>query len=205
MVSGFKVIVSSRPLTGMLVGAGVAMLGLGAVNVLGVPFLIGELEISEAFFGLVELMQVAGMIVAGAVVAVAARRLQAGTLVSLGLVGVGISVALLATANGIISVAPILFLIGLSVSPTQAGVSTLSQTLIADKLRGRVGGALNSVISAANVASMGVAGVLAAAIGIRSVYVLSGAVCVLAGVLSWALLRGVTGRAEEPEPSPVAG
>ena len=204
MVSGFKVIVASRPLTGMLVGAGVAMLGLGAVNVLGVPFLIGELGISEAYFGLVELMQVAGMIIAGGFVAVAAKRLQPGSLVSLGLVGVGAAVALLSMATGILTVAPMLFLIGLSVAPTQAGVSTLSQTLIADKLRGRVGGALNSVVSAANVASMGVAGVLAAAIGIRNVYVLSGAVCVLAGAISWALLKGASQKPEDSEPSPVA-
>ena len=191
MKSGFEVLVGSRPLQGMLVGAGVAMLGLGAVNVLGVPFIIGELELSEAYFGLVEFAQVAGMVISGSLVALLAVRLRAPTLVSLGMLGVGIAVGLLGASSEIWQLGLVLFGVGLFVTPTQAGVSTLSQTLIEDDMRGRVGGALSALISGANVLSMGVAGVAAAAIGIRNVFILSGLIVVLAGILAGLLLRGV--------------
>lgn len=203
MKSGFRVLTASRPLQGMLVGAGVAMLGLGAVNVLGVPFIIGELGISEAYFGLVEFSQVAGMVLSGSVVAVLAVKLRAPTLVTAGLMGVGVAVGLLAGSSEIWQLGLVLFGVGLFVTPTQAGVSTLSQTLIEDEMRGRVGGALSALISGANVLSMGVAGVAAAAIGIRGVFVLSGVIAIVAGLLAGVMLRGVDpGR--QPEPAPEA-
>lgn len=196
MKSGFEVLMGSRPLKGMLVGAGVAMLGLGAVNVLGVPFIIGELGISEAYFGLVEFAQVAGMVISGSLVALLAIKLRAPTLVSLGMLGVGIAVGLLGASSEIWQLGVVLFGVGLFVTPTQAGVSTLSQTLIEDDMRGRVGGALSALISGANVLSMGVAGVAAAAIGIRNVFILSGLIVVLAGILAGWLLSGVDVRRE---------
>lgn len=202
MKSGFNTIMGSRPLQGMLVGAGVAMLGLGAVNVLGVPFIIGELGISEAYFGLVEGAQVAGMVIAGSLVAVLAARLKASTLVSVGLVGVGGAVGALASSSEIWQLGIVLFGVGLFITPTQAGVSTLSQTLIEDRMRGRVGGALSALISGANVLSMGVAGVAAAAIGIRNVFLLSGAIAALAGGLAWLMLRDADQRESEPIQEP---
>jgi sugar phosphate permease len=182
----------SRPLIGVLVGAGVAMLGLGAVNVLAVPFIIGELQISEAYFGLIELSQVLGMIVSGSFVAVIAGRLKAPRLVTFGLVGVGVAIGSLSLTHEIWQLAPVLFAVGLFVTPTQAGVTTLTQTLVADSMRGRVGGALNALVSAATVLSMGVAGVAAAAIGTRNVFVAAGGVSMLAGLGAWLMFRGTT-------------
>jgi MFS family permease len=97
----------------------------------------------------------------------------------------------------------LLFLVGLSVGPVQAGANTLSQTLIEDSMRGRVGGALSTLVSAANVASMGLAGVAAAAIGTRNVFLVSGGVVFLAGVLAlWLFreLRDDPARVLEPTP-----
>ena len=187
---GFRVMLGSRPLIGVLVGAGVAMLGLGAVNVLAVPFIIGDLQISEAYFGLIELAQVLGMIVSGSLVAVIAGRLKAPRLVTFGLVGVGVAIGSLSLTYEIWQLAPILFAVGLFVTPTQAGVTTLTQTLVADSMRGRVGGALNALVSAATVLSMGVAGVAAAAIGTRNVFVAAGGVSMLAGLGAWLMFRG---------------
>ena len=97
----------------------------------------------------------------------------------------------------------ILFFAGLAVTPTQAGVSTLTQTLIEDSMRGRVGCALNALISGATVASMGLAGVAAAAIGVRNVFLVSGVISGMAGVLAWVMLKGV-GAQSKREPAPEA-
>ena len=64
-------------------------------------------------------------------------------------------------------------------------------------MRGRVGGALSALVSGATVLSMGVAGVAAAAIGVRNVFLVAGAISIGAGVLAWFLLKDVR-TAKEP-------
>lgn len=186
---GLGVLMSSRPLRAVLLGAALAMLGLGAVNVLIVPLLIDDLGVSEAFFGLVEGGQVAGMVLAGSAVAVLAHRLKASTLVSLGLVGLGLAIAGVSVIEEGWHMAVIGFLVGTMLAPVNGGVGTLSQTLVSDRLRGRVGGALNAIISTATVVSMGLAGVGAAAFGVRAVFVAAGAMSILGGVAAWLMFR----------------
>jgi MFS family permease len=189
MKEGFTVMTSSRPLRAVLASLSVTMLGLGAVNVLFVPFLIDDLAVSEAFLGAIEASQVAGLIISGTLVAVLATRLRPSNLVSLGLVGVGIFVAAISAAGAVWHVMVMLFFVGLSVGPVQAGANTLSQTLIEDSMRGRVGGALNTLISAANITSMGLAGVAAAAIGTRNVFLASGILVLISGFIAYRLFR----------------
>jgi MFS family permease len=189
MRAGFGVMLSSRPLRGVLVSLSVTMLGLGALNVLFVPFLIGDLVVSEAFLGAVEASQVAGLVVSGTVVAALASRLRPATLVSLGLTVLSLFVGFIAASQSVWQVMILLFFVGLSVGPVQAGASTLSQTLIEDSMRGRVGGAVSTLVSAANLISMGLAGVAAATIGIRNVFLASGGLILLAGLLTLWLLR----------------
>lgn len=201
MRSGFTTMMSSKPLRAVMVALSVTMFGLGAVNVLFVPFLVGEIQVSEAFLGLVEASQVAGLVLSGSVVAVLAARLRPSMLVSGGLVGVGVFIAMVWGVTSLWQVMALLFAVGISVGPVQAGANTLSQTLVSDSMRGRVGGALNTLVSAANVASMGLAGVVAAAIGTRNVFLLSGAVVVTAGLLAFWLFRELRGDLN-PQPAP---
>lgn len=186
---GFRVMISSRPLRAVLASLSVTMLGLGAVNVLFIPFLIDDLMVSEAFLGAIEASQVAGLVISGTMVAVLATRLRPSNLVSLGLVGVGLFVGAVSGAGAVWHVMVLLFFVGLSVGPVQAGANTLSQTLIEDSMRGRVGGALNTLVSAANVISMGLAGVVAAVIGTRGVFLASGGLVLASGFLAHWLFR----------------
>lgn len=188
MKEGFGVMASSRPLRAVIGSLSVTMLGLGAVNVLFVPFLIEDLAVSEAFLGAIEASQVVGLIVSGSVVAVLATRLRPAHLVSVGLLGVGIFVAAISATTAVWQVMILLVFVGLSVGPVQAGANTLSQTLVDDAVRGRVSGAVNTVLSGANVASMGLAGVAAAAIGTRNVFLLCGVLVLTSGLLAYWLL-----------------
>ncbi|HEX6287302.1 MAG TPA: MFS transporter, partial [Acidimicrobiia bacterium] len=189
MKAGFRVMIGSRSLRAVMIALSVTMLGLGAVNVLFVPFLIEDLDVSEAFLGAVEASQVAGLVVSGTVVALLATRLRPSTLVSAGLLGVGVFVGAISGATAVWHIMVMLFFVGLSVGPVQAGANTLSQTLIEDSMRGRVGGALNTLVSGANIVSMGLAGIAAAAFGTRNVFVLSGALVFLSGLLAFVLFR----------------
>jgi MFS family permease len=205
MMQGFSVMISSRPLRAVLISLSVTMLGLGAVNVLFVPFLLEDLMVSEAFLGAIEASQVAGLVISGTLVAVLATKLRSSNLVSLGLIGVGLFVGSVSGAGAVWQVMVLLFFVGLSVGPVQAGANTLSQTLIEDSMRGRVGGALNTLVSAANVTSMGLAGVAAAAIGTRKVFLASGTLVMLSGLLALWLFRELRERPQdtiEAEPVP---
>lgn len=210
MKAGFGVMMSTRSLRAVLISLSVTMLGLGAVNVLFVPFIIEDLMVSEAFLGAIEASQVAGLVVSGAVVAVLATRLRPSNLVSIGLVAVGVFVGAISGAAAVWQVMVLLLFVGLSVGPVQAGANTLSQTLIEDSLRGRVGGALNTLISAANITSMGLAGVAAAAIGTRNVFLVSGSIVAVSGLLAHRLFRELRKEpyrpaSMEPVPAPPRG
>lgn len=192
MMSGFRVMLGSRHLRGVIISLTVLMLGMGAVNVLMVPFLLGDLGVSEAFFGAIEGAQVAGMVIAGAAVAILAARLKPSSLISVGMIGIGVPIALIGGIDIIWQLMIVLFLVGLFVGPAQAGMSTLSQTLVEDSMRGRVGGVLNALISASTVVSMGLAGVAAATIGTRNVFLAAGGLAIVAGLMMFGFFRGLT-------------
>jgi len=189
LMEGFRVIGDSRPLIGVVTSAAIAMLGLGAVNVLMIPFLIDDLQVPESWFGLIGASQVAGMVVAGVVVAVLGAKFRPGALIAGGMVVVGSMIAVVATVSAVWQLMIILTVVGLAVVPIQTAAGTLVQTLVPAELRGRVGASMETAASAANVVSLGFAGVMAAAIGVRNVYVLAGAITIVAGAAAWVALR----------------
>lgn len=182
---GLRTIGGSRILRGTLTGAGVMMLGLGAVNILFIPLLSNDLKVPTTLFGLVQAAQTAGMILAGGTVALLASRLKPTHMVSLGLMGMGLMVGLIAGAGQLWHVLVLLFFIGLLGAPVQAGIGTLVQTSVDDHSRGRVGAALGAVIGSANLVSMALAGVLAGWIGVREVFVVAGILAVVAGAAAF--------------------
>lgn len=190
LFEGLGLIGRSRILLGTLTGAAVMMLGLGAVNILFIPLLTSDLTVPTALFGLVQAAQTAGMILAGSLVAVLAAKLKPTSMVSLGMMGMGLMVGLTALVGNLWHVLILLFFIGLLVAPVQAGVSTLVQTAVEDASRGRVGAALGAVIGSANLISMAFAGVLAGLIGVREVFVVAGVIALLAGAFSALIFAG---------------
>jgi MFS family permease len=201
MWEGIRLATSNRVLVGIMVGAGVLMFGLGAVNVLLVPFVVGELQVSESWFGALEASQVVSMVASGTLVAVLAARISPTRVVSIALGGIGLVIAMISLVAAPWQLMLVLFGAGWLVTPLQASVSTLVQSEVPDEKRGRIGSALGTVIGSANVASMALAGAAAALIGTRSVFVLSGAIAVLAGVMTVWLFRGVAA-VPTPEPTP---
>jgi MFS family permease len=189
MVSGIRAAAGSRLLVGVLVGAGVLMFGLGAVNVLLVPFVIDDLAISETWFGALEGAQVGAMVLSGALVATLAARFRPTRIITAALVGCGVIVGAIALVGNVWQFLAVLFAVGWLITPLQASVSTLVQSEVADEMRGRIGSALATVIGTANVASMALAGLAAALVGIRGVFLLSGAIALVAGSLTAVLFR----------------
>jgi hypothetical protein len=71
-----------------------------------------------------------------------------------------------------------------------AGVATLVQTAVSNEHLGRIGSALNAVIQTASLVSMFFAGTLAALIGARNVFLTSGSIVLLAGLVAFRVFSG---------------
>jgi MFS family permease len=76
------------------------------------------------------------------------------------------------------------------------------QIAVPDEVRGRTGAARSALVSVANLISMAAAGILADNIGTRNVFVLGGAMVMLAGLSAAIIFRGVSISVPETNLSP---
>lgn len=189
LLAGFGLIRNSQTLRGCLIALTISMLGMGAVNVLMVPFLVNELRVSTSWFGAIEASQTIAMIASSILIATIAERLFKPLLIAVGLIGLGSMTVALAIAGSVWHVLAVLFLLGWFVPPIQTTVSTLVQMSVADDFRGRVGGALNGAVGGAGVVSMALSGILASILSVRGVFALAGVLTVAAGIVSYQLLK----------------
>ncbi len=188
---GILTAVRSPVLLGVMIGASIVMFGLGATNVLLVPFIVDVLAVPETWFAAIEGAQVASMVLAAGIVAVLAARMRATTIITWGLAGIGAAVAAVSLVQAPWHLMVILFAVGWFITPLQASLSTLVQTEVPDEVRGRSGAALNTVVTAASVTSMALAGGAAALMSVRGVFAVAGGIAVMAGAVTWWLFRGV--------------
>lgn len=205
---GLRTIGRSRTMLATLTGTAVAMLGLGGVNVLFVPFLLNDLRVSAVWAGPLELAQTLSMILAGGLVAVLAARFAPSSIITISLAGIAVVVGGLALVPNVGWLFVVLFAVGWFVTPLQAATTTLLQTATADGMRGRVMSAFSATMSTTTILSTAAAGILADVIGIRTVFV-AGAVVVALGAVAAGLLFAADRRsprsAAPDEPALVAG
>lgn len=189
---GVRLVTGARRLVGVMVGASVAMLGLGAVNVLLIPFVVDDLGVAETWFGAFEGAQVLSMVLAGGLIAALAAKLDPAVLLTIGLLGAGAVVAGVSLVDAPWQLVIALFLVGWFVTPIQAASQTILQREVAPTALGRAGAGLSTVATLANVVSMALAGTAATFLGVRGVFVAAGALTIGAGVLAWSLARTPT-------------
>ncbi len=202
---GLGIVAGSRVLLGCMVAAAVTLLGLGAVNVLFVPFFVDELGLPVTWLGLADIAQTSSMILAAGLTAAIASRLLPTRIIVVGLAGIGVCVGLLGGSQEIWQVGLILFAVGWFVTPLEASLATILQTTVEDAQRGRAASMLHAVMSAANVTSMVLAGVFGDAVGVRTAFVLAGGVVLLAAVIAAIAFRGTAAamrRVPTPAPTP---
>jgi MFS family permease len=195
--AGFGAVAGSRTLVALLIGGAVAMFGLGATNAVMVPFVVGDLGLSETWFGLLEGAQTVGLVIAGASVAWLTTRLGSRRIVWLGLAMVGVFAATMSMVSSVPGLTVVMFAIGLGVAPATASIATLLQVESPAALLGRVASTFNAVVTAAAVGSMALAAAVATVVGVRGVFVLPGSIALVAALSTAVLFRGT----EEPVPA----
>ena len=176
LLVGVRTIGRSRVLTTTMLALAVAMLGLGAVNVLFVPFVIRVLHVGAVWLGPVELAQSASMILASGLIGVLARRLAPTSIVTVAMAGVAATIFVTGAVAEIWQLLVLMFVIGWFVVPLQAAVITIFQQSTPDGERGRVMSVVQASMSAASVLSMGFAGIVGDAVGVREVLFGAGAI-----------------------------
>ena len=191
---GLSRVAHSRLLSTTIASLAVVMLGLGAVNVLFVPLLTRVLEVSPAWFGPLDMAQSVSMILAAGMIGAIATRIGPTTIITIGLVGVAVLIALTGAVTAIWQVLLLMFLVGWFVSPLQASVVTLLQTSVVDAERGRIMSVLNAAMSGATVLSMAFAGIAGDVVGVRNVFFLAGAIVAVGAVISLIGFRGTQPR-----------
>lgn len=189
LAEGLRYVAHQRQMVGALTGLGVTMLGVGAINVLFIPFLSNDLHLPETYLGFVDLFQMAGMVLVNVFVAKLAARFAAGQIIGLGIILIGVFLG----ATGFVQTAwvifPLGFIWGLCLAPVEASATTVIQQA-PDYIRGRTVSASQTVMGTANVLSMAVAGIAGVSLGPRLAFVAGGTFAIVGGMLAWLIMRG---------------
>jgi MFS family permease len=188
---GLRFVGTQQMVLGVMLSLSVAMLGLGAVDALFVPFLTNDLGIGEEWFGLLKAGQMAGIVIGTIVIGSLSGRLKPGQIVTGSLILLGVDLAAIMLLSGsMIETVGVFSVVGLAVGPLNAAIATVMQVYVPDDLRGRATSALNAANQVAYLVSVGAAGIVADLMGTRPVFVVSGGLMVLAGGVATLMMRG---------------
>ena len=190
--SGLAYAWGNGPVRTMIIAFTVMFIGAGATNSLGIFIVRQSLGLSESALVLPTTASPLATTIAAITIGAAARKLRrAPLLVPLALVLAAAGIGMQAGALTLTSVVIGAVLIGLCNAMLNIGVSTMFQMFVPDEYRGRVFGALNSLPTAAMLASAAAAGYLAQVVNPRLVLGGSAVFALLAGVVAFAGLRSV--------------
>jgi MFS family permease len=225
MREGVAYLFGNRTMVGILVCMSVVQLGLGAINVIWVPFMRRAFGLGAEGLGAVDTAQGVGMVLGGMVLGLAVARFSKKALAGWGIVFIGGMIALmgLSPSFSVASLVPGLsssvqmadmtvgerllhmplmllvysILLGIALVPAQSALMTMMQLAVPDLKRGRVGSALNALAMAAGLVSMAAAAASGEVLPLRTIYVVAGVITGAAGLVGLAVL-------EEPKPEGTA-
>jgi DHA3 family macrolide efflux protein-like MFS transporter len=197
MREGVTYLFGNRVMVGVLICLSMVQLGLGAINVLWVPYLQRTFGVGAEGLGIVDSAQGAGMIISGLALGFVASRLSKTAMAGWAIIFIGLFLGGLGLAPSFGTIIALSFAIGLPLIPAQSALMTMMQLSVPDLKRGRVGSALNALTTTAGLVSMGTAAVLGEAVGLRAMYVISGLITMSGGVIGLFVLKEPESSSEE--------
>ena len=197
---GFSYMLRHSTVLGIIVTVMVALLGIGAIEVLFVPYLQGEFGVGPEGLGLVQTAQGIGMLLGSVLIGNLAARFRLTRIIAWSIAMLGVAVALCGLVNQFILILSALFIAGLGLAPLNAALSTLMQTTVPDEKLGRVGSVVDTCTTLSYLISMSGAAFLADVFGMRTVFVAAGIITALSVLPALTMMK-------EPEspPSEVLG
>ncbi|MGB3906505.1 MAG: MFS transporter [Anaerolineae bacterium] len=186
---GFSYMLHHGTVLGIIVTLLVALLGVGAIEVLFVPYLQGEFGVGPEGLGFVQTAQGLGMLVGSVLIGNLASRFRLTRIVAwcIALLGVAVAASGLVSHFALILIA--LFAAGLALAPLNAALSTLMQITVPDDKLGRVGSVVDTTMTVSYLISMSGAAFLADAFGMRTVFVASGIITTLSVIPAFTMMK----------------
>lgn len=211
VVVGLKALAFNRAMAILSLVFGITMLGVGALNVLWVSFLKSSFGYTDSAelgwrFAVIDVLFFSGMFLASVLVGNVFSNRPPKDYIVWGLIVAGAATLPIGYLPNYWLIVAAMFLVGVAVAPINTGVMTLMQIVVPNHQLGRVGGGIGTVSDTATLGSMGLAGVLGAAIGIPLVFFLAGVMCILGGLAALFGLPSLTlADKVEEEPTPIFG
>lgn len=187
--AGLSFIYHSPILRRVLVVAGVATLGVGAVILLAIPHLKAKLGAGGLEYGLAMSVLGLGSLLGGVAVTRISRRFSTSTLVGGMLVLAGAAIVSFAYAPSYLVVLVSVVVIGMCLVVARGTLNALTQTLAPDAIRGRVQSAVNMIVVASTAVSEGLSAVIGSVIDVQTVFVAAGVVTGVTGLVAVFALR----------------
>jgi DHA3 family macrolide efflux protein-like MFS transporter len=217
MRDGVSYLFGNQTMVGVLLCLSVVQLGIGAINVLWVPFMQGTFGLGAEGLGAVDAAQGLGMVVGGVALGFLTARFSKKSQAGWGILILGglISLMGLASSFSLVNLFPGLavdgpaaartagqrllymplqlllygIVFGVVLVPAQSVMTTLMQLAVPDLKRGRVGSALNALTTLTGLLSMAGAAALGEFIPLRTLYVAAGLITALAGPVALVALK----------------
>jgi DHA3 family macrolide efflux protein-like MFS transporter len=225
MREGVVYLFTNRTMVGVLICLSVVMLGIGAMNVIWVPFMRRTFGLGPEGLGAVDTAQGIGMAIGGIALGFLAARVRKKRLAGWSIIFIGGLIALmgLAPRMSLVDLIPglgvdaeladmtvgqrllhmpllLLFyslLLGVALVPAQSSLMTMMQLAVPDLKRGRVGSAMNAITTAASLLSMALAAALGEVVALRWIYVTAGLLVSAGGLVGLLVLQEPAAPAQE--------
>ena len=190
MWEGIVYLFGNQTMVGVLICLSVLQLGLGALNVIWVPYLQRTFGVGASGLGMVDSSFGLGMVISGALMGYLTSRLRnRGRMASAGILACGLPILLIGFSPTFTWILVINLVLGLFWLPANSALTTIMQLAIPDLKRGRVNSSLGAVTTAAGLISMASATVVGESIGLRSVYIIIGVIIIFSGLSGFWLLK----------------
>jgi MFS transporter, DHA3 family, macrolide efflux protein len=176
----------------------VVMLGVGAINVLWIPYLRTVFEVGPEGIGIVDSAQGFGMVIGGLALGAVSAVLKKPIIVGAGIMIVGVGFGAMGLAPSFAIIVIINVIVGTAMVPSQSVLYTMMQIAVPDQKRGRVSSGLSAVTTAASLASMAAASLLGDIIGFRIIFIVCGLITVFGGLVG---MMGLMKNEREPLPA----
>ncbi len=187
---GMRFIVAEKTLVALNVTVGALFLGLGAVDVLWVPYMQRVFHLGAERIGFIDGMQGVGMLAGTLLMGTAMLRNRRNKELLLGGIAV-VSASFIAVgvAPAYLFILLSVFALGLASVPAEGSFMTMVQTVTPERLLGRVNGTIGALVNGSMLVSMALATSAAEIIGLRESYVVCGIIGIASVVVGMMLIE----------------
>lgn len=184
LVEGARFASRSLLLQGIMLGAAFAMLALGAINVLFVPFLSSVFGAEAGAMGAMMFAMGGGMLIGGIFLGTLGRRIAPLRTAVGSMLMLGFAAILFGRAPDYNSALIIVPFVGMTIPPLTAALQTLLQRGVEASMLGRASSVVEMSMGLANLVSMGAAGLVGNIVGLRNAFVMGGGLIGMGAVAS---------------------